>query len=401
MRLICSRCGDENPPTATFGCDSCGGPLEVEYERPLSRDSIEDGGTLFDRYGERLPSAGSVAGIEGDTPLLPGDALVASLDGQSTVYLKDERRNPTGSFKDRALAPAISLAAETDCDAVLTASTGNAAAACAHYAARAGLACYLLVTDAAPEHKLIEPRAYGARTVRVRGLFDGGEDALATLLETLSKRLDAYCTFAYRPFNPVLEEGVKTVAYEVAEALDWTAPDVVVTATGGGDNLSAQYRGYRELRDAGLIDAVPRMVAAQTAGASPVVDAVEAGTDTPVAQDGTDTVASGIDAPFAGAHALTAIRESGGTAVAVTDDALIKGEATLARTTGVWAEPASSVVVPALEELVVNGWIEPDETVALTVTGSGYKHTEPFADQLAAIETVERDPDQVAAAFAE
>lgn len=399
MYVQCSECGEPHPPTATFGCRVCDGSLSIRYDALISLDDIAAGGTLFDRYGKRLPSRGSVAGIEGNTPLIRADVLAADLSVESAVYVKDERRNPTGSFKDRAFAPAVSLANETGQEAVLTASTGNAAAACAHYAAHAELPCYLLVAGDAPQHKLVEPLAYGARTVRVDGLFDGGEDALAELLSTLSGRLSAYCAFAYRPFNPVLEEGIKTVSYEVAESLDWAAPDVVITATGGGDNLAAQFRGYVELRDAGLIDSVPRMVAAQAAGASPVVTAMETGADAPVPQEMTDTVASGIDAPFAGAHAVETVRESGGMALGVSDEALLDGEQTLARTTGVWAEPASAVVVPALVDLVEDGWIDPDETVVLTVTGSGYKHVEPFHSRLADVPSIERDPNAVAAAL--
>lgn len=398
MRLECIDCETPAPPTATFGCDSCGGDLTVRYDAGLDPDRIAAGGTLFDKYGSRLPSTGSVAGVEGDTPLVRADRLAAEVGVDATVYLKDERRNPTGSFKDRALAPAVSLATESGERAVLTASTGNAAAACAHYAARAGLPCYLLVAGNAPSHKLVEPLAYGARTVRVDGLFDGGEDALASLLGTLADRLEAYLTFAYRPFNPVLEEGVKTISYEVAEALAWRAPDVVVTATGGGDNLVAQHRGYRELADARMIDATPRMVAAQAAGASPVVDAVERGADAPIPQDRTDTVASGIDAPFAGRHAVQAIRESGGTGIGVSDDALLEGESLLAETAGVWAEPASSVVVPALRELADRGTIGADEVVVLTITGSGHKHVAPFEARLPTVETVDRDPAAVVAA---
>jgi threonine synthase len=399
MQLACTECGEPYPPTATFGCTVCSGPLGVEYDDPLDPDAIAAGGTLFEKYGARLPSRGSVAGVEGDTPLVRADRLADELGIEATVHVKDERRNPTGSFKDRALAPAVSLAAESGERAVLTASSGNAAAACAHYAARAGLPCYLLVEATAPADKLVEPLAYGARTVRVEGLFEGGEAELASLLRALADRLDAYPTFAYRPFNPVVEAGVKTVSYEVAEALDWTAPNVVVTATGGGDNLAAQHRGHRELREAGLVAETPRMVAAQAAGASPVVDAVETGADAPVPQDATDTVASGIDAPFAGRHAVVAIRESGGTAVGVTDDALLDGEAALARTAGIWAEPASAVVVPALAELAETGVVGPDDTVVLTVTGSGHKHVAPFRERLPALATVERSPDAVAEAF--
>lgn len=399
MPVVCADCGHAHPATATFGCVACGGALTVAYDAVPDRETIEAGDTLFEKYGGHLPSAGSAAGDEGGTPLLRADALAADLAIDATVYLKDERRNPTGSFKDRALAPVVSLAAENGETAVLTASSGNAAAACARYAARADIDCYLLVDDDAPAHKLVEPLAYGAEAVRVADLFAGGEAALADLLGGLADRLDAYLAFAYRPFNPVAMEGVRTVSYEAAEALDWTAPDVVVTATGGGDNLAAQYRGYAELLEADLVDDVPRMVAAQAAGAAPVVRGLEAGAHEPATIDEPDTVASGIGAPFAGRHAIDAIRESGGTGVAVSDEALVAAVTRLARVQGVWPEPSSATVVPALERLAEQGEVGPDDTVVLTITGSGYKHTEPVDPALPEVASVERDVGEVEEAF--
>lgn len=399
MQITCIECGEHHPPLATFGCDTCGGLLTITYDDPLNPERIRAGRSLFERYGERLPSEGSAAGVEGDTPLIRADALAAELGIEATVYLKDERRNPTGSFKDRGLAPAVSLASEQGASAVLAASTGNAAAATAHYAARAGLECYLLVEASAPAGKLVEPRAYGARTVRVEGLFDGGEADLAALLGELATVLEAHLVFSYRPFNPTVAEGVKTISYETAEALGWAAPEVVITATGGGDNLWAQYRGYQELEGAGLVDDTPRLVAAQAAGAAPIVEAIESGADRTPTLDAVDTVASGISAPFGGSHAIQAIRASGGTAVGVTDDELLDGEAVTAATTGVWAEPASATVIPALERLATGGWIDPDETVVLTITGSGYKHTAPFLDRLPSIPTTARDVQAVANAL--
>lgn len=396
MRITCSDCGTAHSVTATFTCDVCGGWLAPSYDGALDPARIAAGETLFEKYGERLPSEGSAGGVEGDTPLLRVDRLTDALGVEATVYVKDERRNPTGSFKDRAMAPAVSLALEAGEEAVLTASTGNAAAACAMYAARADLACHLLVDADAPPAKLVEPQAYGAEVVRVEGLFDGGEAALADLLDDLATRLAAYLVFAYRPFNPLLAEGVKTISYEVAEAMNWMAPDAVVTATGGGDNVWAQYRGYAELREADLIESVPRMVAAQAAGAAPVVDGFESGADEPPTLGETTTVASGIDAPFAGRHALEAICESGGTAIAVEDDALLEGEAVLAKTAGVWAEPASATVVPALVELADRGAVGADDVVVLVVTGSGHKHTGPFVETMPTVPTAARDPGAIA-----
>lgn len=399
MQIECAECGEMHPATATFDCRACGGSLVPEYHSPLESDRIAAGETLFEKYGNRLPSSGSVAGVEGDTPLLRADDLAAELGVEATVYLKDERRNPTNSFKDRAFAPTISLAAEADADAVLTASSGNAATACAHYAARAGLDCFLLVEEVTPAGKLLEPRAYGADAVRIPDLFAGSERAFGEFLGAVGERLGAYVAFAYNPFNPIPLEGIKTISYEVAGALDWTVPDVQISATGGGDNLAAQHRGYVELREAGLTDRVPRMVAAQADGAAPIVRGLEAGAETPVTIKHPETIASGISAPFASRRAMAAVQESNGAAVGVSGKAMIDGERVLSRTEGVWPEPASAAVIPTLVELAERDEVGVEDTVVLTITGSGHKHTEPFEKTLPPVESVAQDPDAVTTHF--
>lgn len=400
MHLQCHSCATTYPPTTVFRCRECDQPFHPVYDTQLDPARIAAGDSLFEKYDNRLPSDGTLAGDEGDTPLLRARELEATLGIEATVYLKDERRNPTGSFKDRAYAPALSLAAESGHDAVLTASTGNAAAACARYAARGELDCHLLVDDEVPAGKLTEPSVYGADVVRVTDLFAGGRETQERVLGAVAERLDAYLAFAFHPVNAVVGEGIKTISYEVVEQLD-SAPDVVMTATGGGDNLAAQYRGYRELAEAGIVDETPRMVAAQAAGAAPLVEAVERGASTPTAVDNPDTIASGIDAPFAGQHGLDAIRDSEGTAVGIADEAIVDAVTTLARTEAVWAEPASATVVPVLAELGERGIVGAADTVVLTITGSGHKHTEPVKQSLPTIPTVECDPGTIADAVGE
>jgi len=398
MELRCLSCETAYPPTTQFRCRTCNGQLTATYETPLQRARIVSGETMFEKYGQRLPSQGSVAGDEGGTPLVRAAKLEDRLDLPGTIYLKDERRNPTRSFKDRAFAPAISLAAESDFDAVLTASTGNAAAACARYSARADLDCYVLVEESVPDGKLVEPRAYGATVVRVPCLFTGGRAQQERLLEAIADRVDAYLAFAYQPFNAVVGEGVKTISYEVAEHLDGV-PDIVVTATGGGDNLAAQHRGYEELRAAGIRSSVPRMVAAQADGAAPLVEAVETDAPAPSEIENPSSIASGINTAFAGQHGLDAIRESSGTAIGVTDEQLIDGIEALAETVGVWPEPSSAAVVSALAELADRGQLHADDDVVLTITGSGHKHTEPIEGRFDPVPVVSCEPDAIADAF--
>lgn len=397
MQVNCLACDTIQDPLATFECDECGGSLIVDYEQPLDPSKFSNGRTLFEKYGERLPSDGSVAGVEGNTPLVLSKRLGDEFDTEATIHLKVEGQNPTNSFKDRALAPTVSLAMEEGEEAVFIASSGNAAGACAHYAARAGLDCYLLVEGTAPEQKLTQPRAYGAKTIRADGLFDGDEKALSDKLRELADRLDAYMVFPYRPFNPVLMEGVKTISYEVTEQLG-TSPDVVVTPCAGGDNLSAQHRGYVELREAGVIDEVPRMVAVQPEGAPPLVKAIQHGSEKPISGP-VDTIASGINAPFADPHALEAIRDSNGTAIAVSDDEIIEWTVRTARLTGVWPEVASAAVIPGLQKLIEQGEISPDENVVLTITGNGRNNLEPQLDHLPPVATADFEPEAIVRAF--
>lgn len=397
MEIRCIDCGTIQETLATFNCHECGGSLIADYEKPLDPSKFSKGTTLFEKYGERLPSEGTVAGVEGDTPIITSKRLAREFNTQTSLHLKVEGHNPTNSFKDRALAPAVSLAKEQGETAVFIASSGNAAGACAHYAARAEMDCYLLVEESAPEEKLIQPRAYGANALRANGLFDGDEATLARKLADLAERLDAYMVFPYRPFNPIVMEGVKTISYEVVEQLG-TSPDVVVTPCAGGDNLSAQYRGYVELQQADVIDEVPRMVVVQPEGAPPLVEAIQQGSENPIS-GAVDTIASGINAPFADPHALEAIRRSSGTGIAVSDDEILEWTVRTAKLTGVWPEVASAAVMPGFKELVERGEIGPHEDVVLTITGNGRNNLGPQLDRLPQVSTADFEPEGIVEAF--
>lgn len=399
MELCCTQCG-AIADVAAARCGTCDGHLAVRYDQRLRKSRIEAHDTLFGKYPDHLPSNGSLAGAEGNTPLIRATELAEAVGTGARVLIKDERRNPTNSFKDRAFAPVLSFVVEHDIPAVVTASTGNAAAASAHYAARGGVDCKLLVGSHVPREKLTEPLLYGAQVVRVDDLFDQPEASFDRFLLETADRLDGFLALAHRPLTPLAMEGVKTISYEVAEQLDWDAPDVVVTPVGGGDNLAAQHKGYVELQASGLIDRPPRMIGVQASGAAPLARAVEDGLDeTPYVDP--ETVASGIKAAFTGRHAIEAIRESGGTAVAVSDDRIVAGERTLAEMTGIWAEPAAAAVVPALEALVADEQVTDADTVVLTVTGSGHKDPAPIYGTLPSLAEVPFDIDAVVTAFSD
>lgn len=394
MILHCRECQADVPDTLAYACPSCGGQLEAVFPKTLRKERIINNETLFERYSESIPSNGSLLGSEGETPLKPAEKLPGALGIDADVYIKDERRNPTNSFKDRALGPTLSLASENGKDAVLTASTGNGAAACAHYATRGDMDCYLLLDEKTPREKVAEPLLYGAEALRVTDLFSLEGEKFRELLVAVADELGTYLAVANQLFSPLPIEGVKTISYEVVRQLGWEPPDVVITPVGGSDNLVAQYRGYREMQDAGFIDSVPRMVGVQAAGAAPLVEALNCEDGVAVLVE-PETIASGINVPFTTQDAVDAVLQTGGTAIAVDDESILNGERTLAATEGVWAEPASSVVVPALEKLAAENGIQPGETAVLTVTGSGHKNTAPVYEQLSPLKTVALDVDEI------
>jgi len=314
-----------------------------------------------------LPSLG-----EGDTPLLrPGN--LAQVLGLPNLFLKNEAVNPTGSFKDRGAVVAIARALADGARGLLTASTGNAAAALAAYCASRRLPCLILFSQGSPLSKLGQALAYGAQCIQVKGLFDAEPQAFIHLLMDLSERLGLGLAFFWAPVNPYLLEGMKTISYEVGAQMQGETPDVVICPVGGGDGLAGQWRGYQELQRAGVIHRLPRMIGVQPSGAAPLVASFQQGMDRVLPIGEARTIASGLRVTFSGDHALRAIRASGGTAVAVEDSQTLRYQGLLARLEGAWAEPSGAISVAALPSLMETGLIHPQERVACILTGAGFK----------------------------
>ena len=355
-------------------CPTCGTILQCVYPDIaldcLRNPTVEQG---LARYSPLLPVDGPMPTLgEGNTPLLRSHHIAGRL-GISALYLKNETVSPTGSFKDRGATVAITRALSSGAQGILTASTGNAAASLAGYSAAQGLSCLVLFSAGSPVSKLRQAMAYGARCLQVQGLFDGEPEPFIDLLIALSERLGLELAFFWGPVSPCPLEGMKTIAYEVVEGLGNQVPDVVVCPVGGGDGLVGQWRGYNELLRAGVIDRLPRMIGVQPSGAAPLVASYERGLDyvAPIAE--ANTVASGLRVTFSGDHALRAIRESGGTAVAVDDERNLGFQRHLARTEGVWVEPSGSISVAALPPLLETELIRPRERIVCVLTGAGYK----------------------------
>jgi threonine synthase len=375
--IECSRCHVAYDTTKPASLCRCGGILLARYRleeaaRTMTRRSIASRPPSLWRYAEVLPGSDEPVSLgEGMTPLLPLRFVGPSL-GVETVLLKDEALNPTGSFKARGMATAVTMARRLGVRKIALPSAGNAGSAAAAYGALAGLAVELFLPEDTPEPFRLEAVVHGATVHLVRGDIsmcgrvmrehDGSSSwfDLSTLRE------------------PYRVEGKKTLGYEIAEQLGWTLPDVIVYPTGGGTGLIGMWKAFEELEQLGLIvpGRRPRMVAVQAEGCAPVVQAFLS--DAPNATPWVDarTYASGlrVPAPLGDALILQALRESGGTAIAVSDDEMAKGQLDLARGEGVFACPEGGATVAAARKLVASGVILPSDRLVLFNTGTGLKY---------------------------
>ena len=384
--LRCRECGADYPHEPLHVCEQCFGPLEVVYDyaaigRAMTREVIEARPRNLWRYRELLPLTGDpvVGPYSGFTPLVRADRLAAAL-GVQELYVKDDSVNhPTFSYKDRVVSVAISKAIEFGFDTVSCASTGNLANSVSAHAARAGLNCFIFIPDNLEQGKVIGSAIYGPRTVGIRGNYD---DVNRLCSEIADKYRWAFVNINLRPFYT---EGAKTYGFEVAEQLGWTLPKHIVVPTAGGTILPKIARAFSELQDIGLIDApMPKIYSAQAAGCAPVVHAMHRGTDLiePVKPD-TIATSIAIGNPADGYYVLEALRESGGWAEAATDEEIVDAIHLLARTEGIFTEPAGGTTVAVTRKLIEQGRIPRDESIVISVTGNGYKTLEAVTESVA------------------
>ncbi len=379
--LICTRCGRSHDKDRLWNLSACcEAPLFARYDlekasNALHKADLPGRETTMWRYGEVLPVervAHRISLGEGFTPLLKADALGARV-GVPDLYVKDEGVNPTGSFKARGLSAAISRAAELGADAVAIPSAGNAGGATAAYAARAGMEAYIFMPTDAPAANMVECRRLGARLTLVDGLITDCGKMVAD-----RKKAEGWFDVSTLK-EPYRVEGKKTMGYELAEQLDWALPDVVLYPTGGGTGLIGMWKAFDEMEAMGWIgSARPRMVAVQAEGCAPVVRAYETGAESAEFWEDADTVASGLRVPGAVGDflMLRAIRESHGTAIAVTDGALLACVEEMASSTGIFPAPEGAATLAGLKELTGEGWISAEERVVLFNTGTGLKYIE-------------------------
>jgi threonine synthase len=376
-RLECPRCDASKPEDALL-CE-CGSPLLARYRTAEARGRIvplmlgSRPATLW-RYAEMLPGVPAITLGEGFTPLLPARRVGADL-GLEALYVKDEAVNPTGSFKARGMAVAVSVAAARGVRVAAAPSAGNAGSALAAYGARAGMEVHLFLPETTPQPFVREARRLGARVRLVPGSI---ADAARVMRDTLGPAIPAGGWFDFSTLRePFRVEGKKTMGYEIAEQMGFTLPDVIVYPTGGGTGLIGMWKAFDEMESLGWIGSKrPRMISVQAEGCAPMVNAFEAGSATAEAWRDPATVASGLRVPssLGDRLILAALRGSGGAAVAVADREMIECTSLLASREGIDACPEGGAALAAIRRLRDDGRIAPDDTIVMFNTGSGLKY---------------------------
>lgn len=382
-RIDCSRCAKTFPVGRVLNLCGCGSPLMVRYDldaigRAVQKSDLKGRPSNLWRYREFLPLSAESRPIslgEGYTPMVDARRLAAETKIRK-VWIKDEARNPTGSFKDRGLSVAISLAQELRIHKVAIPSAGNAGGSLAAYAARAGIEAHIFMPRDTPRANQVEAEKYGARLTLVDGLINDCGRLIA-------ERKDAEGWFDMSTLRePYRLEGKKTMGLEIAEQLEWTLPDVIIYPTGGGTGLIGMWKGFEELEKAGWIGSDrPRMVSVQAENCAPIVRAFENGKEKADPWPDARTVAAGLRVPQAVADflMLRVIRESRGTAVAVRDKDMLSEIDRLGRLEGLLFCPEGGAGIAALRRLAGTGWIRPEETALVFNTASGLKYLDVIA----------------------
>lgn len=380
--LECSLCGRRLEAGRPHNLCECGGPLLVRYDlavigRSWSRQQLARGPGSMWRYAPVLPArAESVVSLgEGMTPLIRAARIGRAL-GADRLWIKDEGLNPTGSFKARGLSCAVSMAVELGLRSLAIPSAGNAAGALAAYAAAAGIQAHIFMPRDAPRANLIECQAFGAEVTLVDGLISD----CARLCEEACRRQGWFNVSTLK--EPYRVEGKKTMGYELAEQMHWDLPDAIFYPTGGGVGLIGMWKAFEEMEQLDWTGARrPKMIAVQAAGCQPVVRAFEQGALRSEFWEDAQTVAAGlrVPKPLGDFLILNAVRESGGTAIAVTDDELMAAGLEVARSEGLFIAPEGAACVAALQKLLATGFFNGDERIVIYNTGSGLKYLDAWA----------------------
>ncbi len=389
--LTCRECGASFGLGGQHACTECFGPLEVSYDLPpITRSAIESGPRNIWRYASMLPVPPDIAARRttepGRTPLVRADNLARTL-GMRALWVKDERANPTHSFKDRVVAVALAAALEMGYRVLACPSTGNLANAVAAAAARAGIEAIVLVPANLEPEKILASAAYGCRLVKV----EGGYDEVNRLASELAEERDDWA-FVNVNVRPYYAEGSKTIGYEIAEDLGWRLPRQIVVPVASGAQLVKIDKAFGELSSLGLVEqgaAEVRVFGAQASGCAPVAAAFDAGLDfvSPVKPD-TIAKSLAIGNPADGPFVLDVVRRSGGCVAAAPDDEIVDSIRLLAATEGIFGETAVGVTLAVLRRLLAAGQIDPAAETVIINSGDGLKTLNAVAGAVSVAEPI-------------
>jgi len=379
VELECSQCGKKYDATAEQHLCTCGKPLLARYDlkraaKTLTLKDLSARPRTLWRYREVLPDGDPVTLGEGMTPLVHALRLGASM-GLKHLYVKDEGLNPTGSFKARGMTAAVTRAKQLGAKTLAAPTAGNAGGALAAYAAAAGIPAVIVMPADTPVANVMECQAFGAKVVKLNGLIsDCGK--------YVAERKDREGWYDVSTLKePYRVEGKKTMGYELWEQFAGKLPDVILYPTGGGVGLIGMCKAFDEMQEMGWIGAErPRMVAVQAEGCAPIVKAWEAHRDSAEFFPNAATIASGlrVPGPLGDLLMLRMLRQTKGTALAVSDDEMLRAGRELASLEGIFAAPEGAATVIGARKLAASGWIKPDESVVLFNTGTGYKYAEAW-----------------------
>ena len=374
--LLCIDCGAQyDPREIIYTCPKCGSLLSVEYDLSKVPPNLDQAWAERSlsvwRYAELLPiddKEKTVSLGEGGTNLNNCRRLAEEI-GLKGFYVKNEGGNPTGSFKDRGMTVGVTKALELGMERVACASTGNTSASLAAYAAKAGLECIVLIPSGKVAFgKLTQAMIHGARVIQIRGNFD---EALKIIREIcLTHRI-----YLLNSLNPYRLEGQKTTAFEIRDQMDGQVPDKLIVPVGNAGNISAIWKGFKELYELHLTKGLPKMVGIQAEGAAPIANSMKQGLSEVKFVERPETVATAIriGSPANWKKAVRAVEESNGLVETVSDKEILEAQRLLAQYEGLFVEPASAASIAGLRKLVKMGLVGKDEKIVCIVTGHGLK----------------------------
>jgi len=398
ISLQCRECKKDYESTFKYICDECFGPLDVRYDfSPVTKDTFSGREHTYWRYFEMLPieNKSNIVSISaGMTPLVRAEKLGEAL-GLNNLYIKNDSVNPTFSFKDRPAGIAVSKAKEFGLSAVGCASTGNLASATAAHAAKGGFPCYVFAPSDIEHAKIVQALAYGSKFIAVDGTYDDANRIAAQIGDSKGIGIVNINMRSY------YVEGSKTLAYEVAEQLGWQVPDQLVVPVGSGAMLNAICKGFEELQSVSLLGDVSKMhmIAAQPHGCAPVVDAFKKGSADVIPVENPDTIAKSlaIGDPGDGRYVLKRLQQYNGYAEESNNREILDAILLLAKTEGIFTEPAGGVSVAVLKKMIDDGKIDRNDTTVCYVTGNGLKATESLMEVLEKPQVMQADMATIAA----